>query len=115
MNLREDEQQPTAAGTAQPILVREASAPAAPSGIAMTVSRPTFLDDATKEPWRFDFFTMMRRLERTFPDQPRIGDSASLREEFVLLGQDPFMDFPASNLSKVERTEREQIRVYAKF
>src|SRR5262249_39151008 len=70
---------------------------------------------AIQEPWRFDFFAMMRRLERTFPDRPRIGDSASLREELVLLGQDPFMDFPASNLTKVEQTERGQIRVYVKF
>src|SRR5262249_59047534 len=59
---------------------------------------PTFLEQAAKEPWRFDFFTMMRRLERTFPDRPRIGDSASLHEEFVLLGQDPFLDFSAANL-----------------
>jgi len=115
MNLRENEQQPTVAGTAQPILVREASAPAAPGGIAMTVSRPTFLDDATKEPWRFDFFTMMRRLERTFPERPRIGDSASLREEFALLGQDPFLDFPASNLSRVAQTQSGHIRVHVKF
>src|SRR5262249_7619561 len=78
-------------------------------------AKPTFLAEATQEPWRFDFFAMMRRLERTFPDRPRIGDSASLREELVLLGQDPFMDFPASNLTKVEQTERGQIRVYVKF
>jgi type VI secretion system protein ImpH len=77
--------------------------------------RATFLDGAAKEPWRFDFFTMMRRLERTFPDRPRIGDSASLREEIVLLGQDPFMDFPASNLSRVEQPKDKHIRVHVKF
>src|SRR5262245_18705292 len=115
MNLREDEQQPTAAGTAQPILVREASAPAAPSGISATAKRPTFLAEAGKEPWRFDFFTTMRRLERTFPDRPRIGDSASLREEYALLGQDPYLDFPASNLSRVAQTESGHIRVHVKF
>ena len=76
---------------------------------------PTFLEEAAREPWRFDFFTMMRRLERTFPDRPRIGDSASLREECALLGQDPFMDFPASNLSRVEHAKDRPIRIYAKF
>jgi type VI secretion system protein ImpH len=75
----------------------------------------TFLNQASKEPWRFDFFAMMRRLERSFPDRPRIGDSASLREEFVSLGQDPFMDFPASNLTRVEQTADGRVRVHVKF
>ena len=54
------------------------------------------------EPWRFDYFTVLRHLERVHDDQPRIGESASLRDELVLLGQDPFMEFPASNLARVE-------------
>ena len=76
---------------------------------------PTFLNEAAREPWRFDFFATMRRLERTFLDRPRIGDSASLREEVVSLGQDPFMDFPASNLTHVEQTAGGRIRVRVKF
>jgi type VI secretion system protein ImpH len=74
-----------------------------------------FLNEARQEPWRFDFFNMMRRLERTFPDRPRIGDSASLREDFVALGQDPFLDFPASNLTRVEQMPSGRIRVHVKF
>ena len=76
---------------------------------------PTFLSEAINEPWRFDFFNMMRRLERTFVDQPRIAESAALRDEYVALGQDPFMDFPASNLSRVEQRDSGRIRVLAKF
>jgi type VI secretion system protein ImpH len=75
----------------------------------------TFLSEAISEPWRFDFFNMMRRLERTFVDRPRIGESASVREEYVALGQDPFMDFPASNLSRVAQTDDGRIQVLAKF
>ena len=75
----------------------------------------SFLADLEKEPWRFDFFSVMRRLERSFPDRPRIGDSASRRDEFVMLGQDPFMDFPASNLSRVEVDKDRGLRVYVKF
>jgi type VI secretion system protein ImpH len=115
MNLRGNEPQPAAVGTAQPILVDEAGVAAAASGTSLAPKRPTFLEEATKEPWRFDFFTMMRRLERTFPDHPRIGDSAALRQEFALLGQDPFLDFPASNLSRVAPTESGHIRVHVKF
>src|SRR5262245_25594719 len=76
---------------------------------------PTFLNEAAAEPWRFDFFNMMRRLERSFPDRPRIGDSAASREDVVSLGQDPFMDFPASNLTRVEQTDSGRVRVFAKF
>jgi type VI secretion system protein ImpH len=54
----------------------------------------TILDEMQKEPWRFDFFSVMRRLERINRDQPRIGDSAARREEYVTLGQDPYLDFP---------------------
>jgi type VI secretion system protein ImpH len=102
----------------------EASAPEAVSTTSRAVPAvrpdkampaPTFLEQAKREPWRFDFFTMMRRLERSFPDRPRIGDSASLREDYVLLGQDPFLDFPASNLSRVEQKEGGHLRVFAKF
>ena len=60
------------------------------------------IDEMQAEPWRFDFFSVMRRLERSYRELPRIGDSATKREEFVQLGQDPYMEFPASNLQRVE-------------
>jgi type VI secretion system protein ImpH len=75
----------------------------------------SFIEDAKQEPWRFDFFTTMRRLERSYRDRPRIGDTASLREEYVSLGQDPFLEFPASNLSAVEQTASGRLRVLVKF
>ena len=65
----------------------------------------TLIDQMKAEPWRFDFFNTLRQLERANPDQPRIGDSASRREEYVTLGQDPYLDFPASNLSRGRRPE----------
>jgi type VI secretion system protein ImpH len=74
----------------------------------------SLLTRAEQEPWLFDFFLTMRALERTYKDRPRIGDGGALREEYVTLGQDPYMEFPASNLSKVERTESGRIRVLVK-
>jgi len=112
MKVLDDGENATAAAAAPPVAVDDALLQAP---LHAATSRPTFLDEAVKEPWRFDFFMMMRRLERTFRDRPRIGDSRSLREDFVLLGQDPFMDFPASNLSRVEPAKSGQIRVHAKF
>lgn len=74
-----------------------------------------FIEEATQEPWRFDFFATMRRLERSHRGQPRIGDTASLREEYVSLGQDPYLEFPASNLSAVEKTASGRLRVLVRF
>jgi len=75
----------------------------------------TFLRNLTAEPWRFDYFAVLRHLERTFKDQPRIGDSAARRDEFVQLGQDPFMDFPASNLARVVQSDDKPITVFVKY
>jgi type VI secretion system protein ImpH len=70
---------------------------------------------AEKEPWRFDFFNVMRTLERSHPDLPRIGDAAALREDYARLGQDPYMDFPASTLSKFDWLDDQTARILTKF
>ncbi|ACK51295.1 type VI secretion protein, VC_A0111 family [Methylocella silvestris BL2] len=72
------------------------------------------LEGAESEPWRFDFFAAMRALERANPTLPRIGDAGALREEYARLGQDPYMDFPASTLSKFE-TRETHTRILTKF
>jgi len=74
-----------------------------------------FLRKLEAEPWRFDYFAVLRQLERTFKDLPRIGDSAVRREEFVHLGQDPFMDFPASNLARAVQTDAKPLKVFVKY
>ncbi len=73
------------------------------------------LAGVVEEPWRFDVFAVLRELERKHPDLPRIGDAAALREEYARLGQDPYMDFPASTLSKFEPLEPDGARILTKF
>lgn len=68
-----------------------------------------------KEPWRHDFFAVLRRLERTHARKPRIGDSATLQEEYVSLGQDPYFEFPASTLADVRAVTPERLRILQKF
>jgi type VI secretion system protein ImpH len=75
----------------------------------------TLIEDMAAEPWRFDFFATLRRLERSHPERPRIGDSATMAEDFVALGQNPFMDFPASNLNSVEVMADGRLRILVKF
>jgi type VI secretion system protein ImpH len=74
----------------------------------------TILDEMQKEPWRFDFLLTMRRLERSHPGRPRIGDSATRREDYVDLGQDPYLDFPAANLSRVVAKDG-RLKICVKF
>lgn len=79
------------------------------------MTREAPLDGAAEEPWRFDLFAALRALERANPDQPRIGDAAALREDYARLGQDPYMDFPASTLSKFEPIGPRGARILTKF
>jgi type VI secretion system protein ImpH len=60
----------------------------------------SFRDGLKAEPWLHDFFVTMRELERSSPDKPRIGASMIAAEDVVRLGQDPYLDFPASNLTE---------------
>lgn len=72
------------------------------------------IDLMKAEPWRFDFFHTLRQLERSNPDRPRIGDSAARREEYVDLGQVPYLEFPASNLAAVDDRDG-RLRILVKF
>lgn len=72
-------------------------------------------DEWTAEPWRFDFFNVMRRLERENVGKPRIGDSATRSQDYVSLSQNPFLEFPASNLEAVTRDQAGHTRIAARF
>ncbi len=74
----------------------------------------SYLDALAREPWRFDLFAVLRRVERSFeranPERPRLGDGASRADEAlalgdrvlaVALGQDPFLSFPDATISDV--------------
>jgi type VI secretion system protein ImpH len=75
----------------------------------------TFLRNLEAEPWRFDYFAVLRHLERISASKPRIGDSARCRDEFVRLGQDPFVEFPASNLDRVVQSENKPVQLLVRF
>lgn len=68
------------------------------------------------EPWRFDFLALLCELERSTPGKPRIGHSAVLAEEIVSLGQDPFVEFPAANVTDfVQPATDARARLRARF
>lgn len=69
-----------------------------------------------EQPWAHDFFWALNRHEALSEDRPRIGDSSARREEYLDLGQVPFLDFPASGVASYEpKTERDKARLRVKF
>ena len=71
-------------------------------------------DDMKAEPWRFDFYGVLRRLEHINADKPRIGDSATRRDEYVELGQDPYLEFPAATLASVTE-DQGRLKIIVRF
>ena len=72
-------------------------------------------DDLKEQPYRFDLFKVLREFERGTPDKPRIGANTVVAEEIVSLGQDPFLEFPASNITALQQTARGGPRLLTRF
>lgn len=69
-----------------------------------------------EEPWMHDFFRALNLHEAIAGDRPRIGDSTSRREEYLDLGQVPYLDFPASNVASYTPSDtRGKARLRVKF
>jgi type VI secretion system protein ImpH len=75
----------------------------------------TFRAELVAEPWRFDLLAVLRRLERENSMKPRIGDSRKLADEFVSIGQNPFFEFPDSNIEAVSIEPSGHVRLKARF
>ncbi|WHQ68586.1 type VI secretion system baseplate subunit TssG [Methylorubrum extorquens] len=73
------------------------------------------IDSLIAEPWRHDLFATLRRIERSFPESPRIGDSESRRHDRVTLGQNPYLAFPASTIAAAEHDEMGRLRLLTQF
>ena len=61
-----------------------------------------WLQQIEAEPYRFGFYSVLRRLEAMHPDRPRLGESLRPFDDPVRLGQDPSLAFAPSSLSKLE-------------
>jgi type VI secretion system protein ImpH len=58
-----------------------------------------FFDALGAEPYRYDFFQAMRRLEALFPTRPRIGAALRPADEPVRFAQEPSLAFAPATLS----------------
>ncbi|NML24761.1 type VI secretion system baseplate subunit TssG [Zoogloea dura] len=61
----------------------------------------SLLESMTREPWAWDFYQALRRLDAANADAPRIGFGRSPAEEPVRLGQDPDLSFAPASLAAV--------------
>ncbi len=75
----------------------------------------SFRSELSSEPWRFDILGVLRRLERENPDKPRLGEARTIADEFAVITQDPFLEFPASTLEGVETEPSGRVRLKARF
>jgi type VI secretion system protein ImpH len=62
----------------------------------------TFLTDLAREPYRYDFYQTLRRLECLYDDKPRWGAALRPVDEPVRLGQDPDVSFAPAPLASLE-------------
>lgn len=58
-----------------------------------------WLHQLEAEPYRFGFLPVMRRLEATYSDKPRLGEAVRASEDPVRLGQNPTLAFAPSSIA----------------
>lgn len=75
----------------------------------------SILDKVEVEPFRHNFYRLLRELERNERAKPRIGDGVTLKDDIVTLSQDPFTAFPSSNIVGVDRTRGNIPRLSVRF
>ena len=69
-----------------------------------------------ERPFDYDFFRAVRLLENHFADQPRVGRSEKLSQDFVRFAQNPSLAFAPSTIeSIVAGAEGEPVRMFVRF
>ena len=58
------------------------------------------IDDLCDQPWKYDFFQALRRVECAYGDKPRIGTSRRLKDDAMRFGQFLSLGFASSALEK---------------
>ena len=73
------------------------------------------IDRILTKPRTQNLLHVLRLIEREYPEKTRIGDSAAIAEEAVLLEQDPFMEFPDSNVIESSMKGDGRLRLSTRF
>lgn len=68
-------------------------------------TRDALIRQLEADPWRYDYYQLMRLVESAWPDRARLGTSIRAAHEPVRVGQEPTVAFPPSSISSI-RFER---------
>lgn len=71
--------------------------------------------DLSANPAGFDLLLTLRRLEHDNPSKPRIGNSSTLRDDYVTIRQDPFLAFPDANIVKARTSPAGRLELFVQF
>ena len=74
-----------------------------------------FFAALAQEPYRYDFYQTMRRLECLFDRSPRWGEALRPTDEPVRLGQDPDLSFAPAPLASFEARHGEPPRLHVRL
>jgi len=77
--------------------------------------RLSLLDAVRQQPWAFDFYQVLRRIEALHPDTPRLGEARRPADEPVRLGQAADLDFAPSNVTALNYTATGVPRIVVRF
>lgn len=74
-------------------------------GAPMSTARlDSLLAAIEREPWRFDFFQALRRIDAQQPERPRLGSARRPQDEPIRLGQAPDLSFAPAALHALRRS-----------
>jgi type VI secretion system protein ImpH len=81
-----------------------------------TSSRPvTLREQLEKEPYTFDFFQAVRRMDCQQPDKPPTGASVRLIDDHLRFGQEPSLSFAPATLESFDTSTSKKPRLIQRF
>jgi len=71
-----------------------------------------FFEQLEAEPYRYDLFDVLRFVEATYGDQPRLGESVKASDDPVYIRQQPSMSFAPATISRFIPGHKNQDQVF---
>jgi type VI secretion system protein ImpH len=75
----------------------------------------TLFEQLEKEPYTFDFFQAVRRLDCEHPDRPQTGESVRLIDDPIRFGQRPSLAFAPATLASFDERKSKTPRLIQRF
>lgn len=63
------------------------------------------IESISENPYKYDFFQLIRKLQAAHPDKPRVGESHRLSQDLIRLRQEVSLAFASSTIKRVEKDD----------